>query len=333
MRKVVEDERFDNEDITKQGELKIKKTNKILRIVGGIMFGAGLIGFIYIFLPSGEQYKTIEMMVVLLIIAVIGALLLGFSFIKRDPHRVGTGIFNKEKSKMETALNNQTINPDKIISVKDTLLTEILIQTDLMIFRIKNNTITTKMYGPNDVLGFELVVDDEEVFNSVKDQSETNLSFKGKEIGQGIKSVGSVISYIKPASVIGGVVEAVGDAAKGAQANRKSEKHTVAESRKVVHKYTFILRLNDLKFPSFVAQDISIEMAEELANTFAIIYSNNTSVKKGESKKQIAQKKESQKQATQSYDKFEEIKKYKELLDSGIITQEEFEIKKKELLG
>ena len=33
------------------------------------------------------------------------------------------------------------------------------------------------------------------------------------------------------------------------------------------------------------------------------------------------------------YDKFEEIKKYKELLDLGIITQEEFEEKKKELLG
>ena len=29
----------------------------------------------------------------------------------------------------------------------------------------------------------------------------------------------------------------------------------------------------------------------------------------------------------------EEIKKYKELLDLGIITQEEFDIKKKQLLG
>ena len=31
-------------------------------------------------------------------------------------------------------------------------------------------------------------------------------------------------------------------------------------------------------------------------------------------------------------DKFDEIRKYKELLDDGIITQEEFETKKKELL-
>lgn len=32
-------------------------------------------------------------------------------------------------------------------------------------------------------------------------------------------------------------------------------------------------------------------------------------------------------------DKFEEIKKFKELMDDGIITQEEFETKKRELLG
>lgn len=31
--------------------------------------------------------------------------------------------------------------------------------------------------------------------------------------------------------------------------------------------------------------------------------------------------------------KFEEVKKYKDLLDSGIIPQEEFDKKKKELLG
>lgn len=34
-----------------------------------------------------------------------------------------------------------------------------------------------------------------------------------------------------------------------------------------------------------------------------------------------------------SGDKFEEVRKYKELLDQGIITEEEFERKKKELLG
>lgn len=36
---------------------------------------------------------------------------------------------------------------------------------------------------------------------------------------------------------------------------------------------------------------------------------------------------------TTENDNIEEIKKYKELLDSGIITQEEFEKKKKELLN
>ncbi|MDO5294029.1 MAG: SHOCT domain-containing protein [bacterium] len=36
---------------------------------------------------------------------------------------------------------------------------------------------------------------------------------------------------------------------------------------------------------------------------------------------------------TKTLDKFEQVKKYKELLDSGILTQEEFDIKKKELLS
>ncbi|MBQ7889856.1 MAG: SHOCT domain-containing protein [Erysipelotrichaceae bacterium] len=36
---------------------------------------------------------------------------------------------------------------------------------------------------------------------------------------------------------------------------------------------------------------------------------------------------------TETMDKFEEIKKYKNLLDEGIISQEDFENKKKELLN
>lgn len=35
----------------------------------------------------------------------------------------------------------------------------------------------------------------------------------------------------------------------------------------------------------------------------------------------------------EKYDKFDEVKNYKDLLDQGIITQEEFDAKKKELLG
>jgi hypothetical protein len=34
----------------------------------------------------------------------------------------------------------------------------------------------------------------------------------------------------------------------------------------------------------------------------------------------------------EKYDKFDEVKNYKDLLDQGIITQEEFDAKKKELL-
>ena len=42
---------------------------------------------------------------------------------------------------------------------------------------------------------------------------------------------------------------------------------------------------------------------------------------------------EAEKSQQNETDRFTEIKKYKELLDEGIISQEEFEKKKKELLG
>lgn len=40
-----------------------------------------------------------------------------------------------------------------------------------------------------------------------------------------------------------------------------------------------------------------------------------------------------EKKANSTSSNIEEIKKYKELLDMGIITQAEFDVKKKELLG
>ena len=56
-------------------------------------------------------------------------------------------------------------------------------------------------------------------------------------------------------------------------------------------------------------------------------------VQKQEEKEQDSSSKEESKESGQNNDKFEEIKKYKELLDLNIITQEEFDQKKKELLG
>ena len=52
----------------------------------------------------------------------------------------------------------------------------------------------------------------------------------------------------------------------------------------------------------------------------------------GKRKEERASSKQTHKNASAD-DKFDEIKKYKELLDSGIITEEEFDKKKIELLG
>ena len=50
-------------------------------------------------------------------------------------------------------------------------------------------------------------------------------------------------------------------------------------------------------------------------------------------KKELEEAKLENKKENNNDNKFEEVKKYKDLLDSGIISQEEFDKKKKELLG
>lgn len=331
---------FDENEVILRGKTKINKTNKTLRIVGGILFGLGIVAFISIFMPGNEKYKTIEMLVGTPIMAVAGAVLLGISFIKRDPLKVGTNLIEKEtidkstkKEQINETVKKQIIKPDKTIEVDDN--TKILIQTDMMIFKIVRGQEESKVYGPNDISAFELIVDDEEIFNSKNSHSESNLSFHGKSIGQGTKSIGNLVTKYKP--VAGTLISGAGEIIQGANADRKAINDSKEETRKTLHKYTFVLRLNDLKFPSYVAKDISIEVAEELGNTFAIIYSNNSGVielnkttKKKE--KEEAPVKEIATVESPQYDKFEELKKYKELLDAQIITQEEFDAKKKELL-
>ena len=74
--------------------------------------------------------------------------------------------------------------------------------------------------------------------------------------------------------------------------------------------------------PVYILETESLETIEEIAFILDSLYF----------KDKIKEQSEPEPVHNDKNDKFEEIKKYKELLDSGIITQEEFEQKKKELL-
>ena len=65
-----------------------------------------------------------------------------------------------------------------------------------------------------------------------------------------------------------------------------------------------------------------IKNSDEIYNTL-----NNLLIDRQQKKNDISTREEAQPDNT------EELKKFKDLLDSGVITEEEFEAKKKQLLG
>ena len=379
---------YDEEKIIFKGKQSYKKRDRVLRIVGGILAGLGVLLVVYALLSDNPEYKTPAMIAVLAGMAVVGIVLLIISFLPKDYIKAGTKLIEAEIVKKENApkqkqeVNNKPNNvpekkkenptnipvkpdnapikpvarvaivkPDRIIRISDKLKTKVQLKTKELLFNFVQGEKQTKVYTPEDIVGCEIMVDDEEVYNSKNTSSKTNSSFKGKEIGTGISGIGEVISKFGGiAKVVGKATTAAGTAIKGAGVERNATSHSVEERRTVVHKYTFIVRLNDLDFPSFVARNISLEEMEDLGNTFAIllqhkqkaesVVKNKTEVPpevvnapKEEPKEIPHEEPKIIEQKANNFDKFEEITKYKELLDKGIIDQEEFDAKKKELLG
>ena len=350
---------YDEEKVIFKGKQSYKKRDKALRIVGGILSGLGIVLLIYIFASNNSEYKTPAMIAMVAGMVVVGIILLVVSFLPKDYIKAGTKmieakITRKENNQRAAAIKPiapKTITkPDRVITINDKYKTKVQLKTDDMLFNFVQGETQTKVYTPEDIVGCEIMVDDEEVFNSTNKSSNTNSSFRGKEIGEGISGIGSVISkFGGTTKVVGTVASAAGTALKGANVERKSVNSSVQEKRGVVHKYTFIVRLNDLKFPSFVAKDISLEEMEDLGTTFAILLQHKQQAEsvvktRTEVHQEVIDVPEEQpkeitheepkaiEQRAESFDKFEEIKKYKDLLDNGIITQEEFDAKKKELL-
>ena len=105
---------------------------------------------------------------------------------------------------------------------------------------------------------------------------------------------------------------------------------TTSQVQREVHLYTFVLKVNDISNPSWVIQLPSLNVAEEVAATFMIFCQGITP--KEEPTEVIVESIPKKSDDNIKIDKFEEIKKYKELFDMGIISQEEFDNKKKELI-
>ncbi len=356
-------ENFDKETVIFKGKQSYKKRNITLRIIGSILVGLGILIIIYALSSDNPEYKQAAVIVTFVGMAIAGVVLWVITFLPKDYVTAGIKMIEVEKNKKNQLASTRNsvqvrrnvpkeiTKPDRVISLNDKYHTQVQLKTNELLFSFVQGAKHTKVYTPEDILGCEIMVDDEEVFNSTNKSSVTNASFTGKEIGEGISGIGSIISKFGGyAKVVGKVTTAAGTAVKGANVERNTTSNNEEKRRSIIHKYTFIVRLNDLNFPSFVANDISLEEMEDLGNTFAILLQHKQNAEnvvrsKTEVPQEVIDVSEEQpkeivqedskliEQNTKSFDKFEEIKKYKDLLDSGILTQEEFDAKKKELLS
>jgi hypothetical protein len=100
-----------------------------------------------------------------------------------------------------------------------------------------------------------------------------------------------------------------------------------SSSQKEVHHYTLLIKVKDINKASYYMPIDTVQLAEEVITILDMI------IGKG-NPKEIEEEHVEEKPTKneEKVDKFAEIKKYKDLLDSGIITQEEFDKKKSELL-
>ena len=310
---------FTEEEVCDYGKKAIFKTRKILIIVG-ILLIATCVLFSCTIVPlaltgnlvnseTGETITTDEMLSILpagIIYAIAGVILIALSFVKakKDPYVEGVNFLNKHFPYPVGFDGNiiDSLEGDKVIELSKRPTAKLIVSSSERKFQVVQENKYSNVFTAQDVLEYEIRIDNEIVINS-KTKSKRGV---GK-------------------SIVGGML--FGGAGMIAGAISENSKLETSQSQKEIHHYTLVLRVNDILKPSFVIELSSLQTAEEVVATLAIIC-------QFENKLEEDDKLETEhNEADPQIDKFEKIKKYKELLDLEIITQEEFENKKQELLG
>ena len=232
-----------------------------------------------------------------------GFILFLISFKKRDSFEEGIKEIEKHFPAPIGFDGNviDVLDGDKIIDLSDKPVSKFVLNTSKKEFQLLVDKHYSKIFNSKDLIDYEIRVDNEIVVTS----STNTKKGAGKAVAGGL--------------LLGGAGAIAGAIAGNA-------KSTTTETQTEIHHYTLVLKVNDLLKPSFVIDLDSIQIAEDVAATLYILSDEcNTN----NSKKQLATESKTQES---NLDKFEEIKKYKELLDEGIITKEEFEKKEKRII-
>ncbi len=297
--------KFKKAEVEEVGKrLASRKTNK-LRWTGAAFLSAGLT-----FLPIGifnlPTSGGVGLIVIGGILFVLGLIFFLTSFKKRDPIRFGTRYYQRQlviPNAQMAGIGQPGILNGRIIQLSRKPLVRIIFNGDDNKLQIFSERRYSKIYSKSEVLDYELRVDNEVVITSATKKG------MGKSIALG--AIGHALFDTGGAGMMAG----------GMAASQKTK-----SSQKEIHHYTLLIKVNDINRASYYMPIDTVQLAEEVITILDII------IGKGKPKEIEEQVETNPVQKEEKIDKFAEIKKYKDLLDSGIITEEEFEQKKKELL-
>ena len=301
---VIKGKKFSEEEVIKYGKEKIRRNKKTLLIIGIVLLSMALIVAISLLTGYQDIYENAEKGspipgAIMSFVIGITLIIIGFLTERKDKYEAGVAFLNKHFP-YPVGFDGNIIDPisgDKTILLsKKPIEEEFIISFEKYEFQIRQGKKYSKIYSGKDILSYEILRDNKVVISS--------HSYSKKGVGK---------------AVAGGLLfGGVGMVAGALAANTKTYTQSTQQE---ISLYKLVLRINDITNPSFILKVDSLKIAEEIFATLSIISNNNNELEK------------SVKIEESKIEKFDEIKKYKELLDIGAITQEEFNEEKKKLLN
>lgn len=300
--------KFKKAEIEEVGKRLAKRKANKLRWTGAAFLSAGAT-FLVVGITNLPDDGGVGLMIVGGILFILGLIFFLTSFKRRDPIRFGTRYYQRQlavpavQSAGSAAPGQPAILSGRILQLSRRPLVRIIFNGDENKLQIFSEKRYSRIYSKNEVLDYELRVDNEVVITSATKKG------MGKSIAMG---------------AIGGAL--FNSAGAGMMAGGMSASQKTKSSQKEIHHYTLLIKVKDINKASYYMPIDTVQLAEEVITVLDII------IGKGKPKEIEEQVEAKPVQKEEKADKFAEIKKYKDLLDSGIITQEEFEQKKKEIL-
>ena len=292
---------FTEDEVSEYGKKAIIKNRKTLLWIGLVLLVLSVFFSILLLVSVLTDNLVIpESFISIFMFGSSGIVLIIASFIekKKDPYTSGINFLNKHFPYSIGFDGNiiAVLQGDKTIKLSKNSNFQLIISSVERKFQIVKDGKHSKILTGKDVLEYEIKVDNEVIVTS---------NSKAK------RGVGKAL--------VGGALFGGAGMIAGAVAGNKKTKTT--QYQKEIHHYILTLKVNDILSPSFVVELESLQIAEEVTATLAIICQSDNITEDAE---EIVNE--------NKLDKFEELKKYKELLDAGIITQEEFKVEKEKIL-